>query len=107
VVFGLSAISVYIDVVIARVLAATALFFVLCLLFMGLVVWIKAFTDLAIPGWTTNALGFLVIALLQTFAMSIAAILFALNGRSMRETIPAKDAFLYILRRHNLFSRHG
>ncbi len=62
--------------VISRILAITITFIVLCLASIGSIIWIKEFTNLAIPGWTTNALGFAIVALLQNFALSVAAILF-------------------------------
>jgi hypothetical protein len=101
--FGLSAISVFIDLVIARVLVAGGLMAALCTLAIGAVLWVKIFTAMAIPGWATNALGFAIVLLLQTLALSVVSVLLALYGRSTRGVIPAIDAEPYIHGREILY----
>jgi polyisoprenyl-phosphate glycosyltransferase len=105
VIFGLSAISVYIDVVVSRILAVTATFIVMCLVAIAIIISIKEFTDVAIPGWATNALGFAIVALLQNLSLSIAAILFALYSRSIQGVIPAKNAYDYVLGQSPLYTK--
>lgn len=104
---GLSAMSVFSDAVFVRVLlfsfclsAATALGIV------G-VVAIRLFTDLAIPGWATNAAGLLFIIFLQALILSAAAAVLLLNTRSQDSIIPALDAERYVWNRAVIRPREG
>ena len=58
---GLGAISVFIDRVFARALMAALLMLGASFIFAGVVLSIRLFSDLPIPGWTTLVLGFVVI----------------------------------------------
>src|SRR6266852_3108226 len=58
-VHGLGAISVFSDIVGARLLALTAFGMVMAVLLIGVAAGVRWFTDLAIPGWATYVTGIL------------------------------------------------
>jgi len=105
VVHGLSAVSVYSDVVFVRVLIAT--FFVGVLAMAGIlaVTAIRFASSLAIPGWATAAAGDLLIVLLQTVVIMVATALTMLAGRSARPMVPIVDCRLFVTRRQQCWIR--
>lgn len=95
-VHGLSAMSVYCDVILVRgLLAATALAG-LAGLGIAAVVAVRIGTRLAVPGWATAAAGDLLIVMLQTVAVAVAASLSLLARRSSRPIVPALDCAAFI-----------
>jgi polyisoprenyl-phosphate glycosyltransferase len=100
IVHGLSAMSVYSDVIFARVLLAAGGIAVLAALGIATVSVTRLTTGLAIPGWTTTAVGDLLIILLQTFVVAIAATLTMLAGRSSRPIVPIVDCATFIADRN-------
>ncbi len=93
---GLSAMSVYTDVIFVRMLAAAAGLAGLSVAGIAIVTAIRLFTDLATPGWATNVVGNLLVVLLQIVVIVVAAALMLLAGRSNRQIVPAIDAASYI-----------
>ena len=87
---GLSAISVYIDVVAVRLLIT--FIFLSLVAFAGLliVIAIKYFTSLAIPGWATTASSGLILILLMALLISLFLSFIALNYRSQPAIVPLK-----------------
>jgi hypothetical protein len=57
---------------------------------------IRLFTDLAIPGWTSYMVGFLVVLLMQALMLSGGAVFLLLNSRSMPSIIPRKMGAEYV-----------
>lgn len=96
VVHGLSAISVYADIVGVRVLAATGVLVVATIAALSTVVAVRLFTDLAIPGWATVATGLLLIALSQTVTISLIFILMMLGSRQSSTFLPIRDYVHYV-----------
>ncbi|HLY47106.1 MAG TPA: glycosyltransferase [Stellaceae bacterium] len=88
IVHGLSALSVQTDMIFVRVLLAALAIALTAGLGIVAVAAIRLGTDLAIPGWATTAAGALLIILLQTFVVIVAASLTMLAGRSNRPIIP-------------------
>lgn len=82
VVHGLSALSVFSDVLIARLLLLSSAIFVVSVLGVATVVVVKFATDLAIVGWATNAAGLLAVISLQALMLSLVGAFLLLNGRS-------------------------
>jgi hypothetical protein len=99
VVHGLSAMSVYTDVIFVRVLLMAAMVGAMSIIGLIVVVMIRLTTDLAIPGWATSAVGNLFIVLLLTLVIVIATGLMMLANRSLRPIIPIIDAPSFIARR--------
>jgi hypothetical protein len=91
IVHGLSALSVQTDMIFVRVLLAAMAVAATAGLGIVAVTAIRFGTDLAIPGWATTAVGALLIILLQTFVVIVAASLTMLAGRSNRPIIPIAD----------------
>jgi len=99
VVHGLSAIAVFGDRSLVRLL--TALSGLVGGLIAGIVIVIvvRFGTDLAIPGWTTTVFGFFGVFLFQLILIAIISVLSLLNNRSTPQVIPAADALRYIAER--------
>ena len=93
---GLSAISVFREVVCTRLLlAATALLAVLCF-GIAATIAIRLGTGLAIPGWATTAAGLLAAMVLQVLTL-IALVVFSLLGsREAATVLPARDAEYFL-----------
>ncbi|HEX6940636.1 MAG TPA: glycosyltransferase [Longimicrobiales bacterium] len=91
VVHGLSAISVYSDVVGTRLLAGAGIVFALALLALVAVLSIRLGTDLAIPGWATYSAGMLLLVLLQTISFGLLFTFLVLGNRKGAMVIPARD----------------
>ena len=96
VIHGLSAMSVYTDLIFVRVLLAAATVSVFAFLAICTVMAIRLGTTLAIPGWATTVFGDLVIILLQAMLMIVATSLMVLAGRSARPIVPVVDAQMFI-----------
>jgi hypothetical protein len=82
VVHGLSAISVYSEVFLARMLfACIGMLALLTTAIIG-VLGIRFFTSLAVPGWATMAVGILTVLFMQTAVLMVVVTLVVLSGRS-------------------------
>jgi polyisoprenyl-phosphate glycosyltransferase len=92
VVHGLSAITVYADVVLVRLLLATAVFAGCAVLGLLGVVGVRLFTNEAIPGWTSNVAGTLVTLLVHAVVSSVIGVFVILSQRTARPILPAVDA---------------
>jgi glycosyltransferase involved in cell wall biosynthesis len=99
---GLSAMAVYSDIIMVRLmLAASALSAVTFLGILG-IVGVKFFTQLAIPGWASSTAGLLIVILLQGLMLFTISAFTVLNTRSMKVIVPRVDAVSFILRRRKL-----
>lgn len=96
VVHGLSAISVYSDVVGTRLLVGAGVVFVLASLALAAVLAIRLGTDLAIPGWATYSAGLLFLVLLQTISFGLLFTFLVLGNRKGATVIPARDYIHFI-----------
>ena len=95
-VHGLSAVSVYSDIAFTRILVFSFGLAALTVGGIGVVVGIRFFTHLAIPGWATYTVAALVIVLLQTLMLSLGSVFLLLNNRSMPSLIPRRMAAEYV-----------
>jgi glycosyltransferase involved in cell wall biosynthesis len=95
---GFSAISVFLDVVMIRILIVSFLIMLLSIIGILIVIWLRLFTDLAIPGWATTAVGVLSIIGLQSLVLSTMASFVVLRSRSEHTMIPAIDTSKYVER---------
>ena len=101
-VHGLGAMSVYVDMILARIITSISGFVGLLMLAILAVIVVRFSTGLAIPGWATNAIGLLAILLLQSFIFVFTSVFMLLNLRTMKTVIPAMDAPHYIDKRFEL-----
>ena len=93
---GMSAISVYAEVVMIRMVIATLGVAGLTVLGMIAVAAVRLFTRYAIPGWASTVFGSLAIILLQSIVFATVATFMLLNARSMKPVIPALDAKQFV-----------
>jgi hypothetical protein len=96
VVHGLSAISVYSDIVATRFLIFSISSIVLALISILAIIGIRVFTELAIPGWATNMILGLIVIIFQAFFMAFFMAFSILSNRSQVTFLPYKDYHNYI-----------
>ena len=95
---GLSAISVYTEIVFVRLIFASFLVIVLDVIGFLVLLYIKYFTTLAIPGWGTSVAIGLVLVMLQAILFLTMLSFSILSYRSMKMFIPAIDFEDYLRR---------
>ncbi len=105
IIHGLSALSVYSDVAFVRMLLSALGLAGLTVLGIGAALGIRLFSDLAIPGWTTDIIGSLLIVLLQAVMLLFGVAFLLLHSRSSPSTIPALIAEDYIWTRTVVFAK--
>lgn len=93
---GLSAIAVFGDVVGVRFLIASLVGALLGGLAMIAVVIIRFCTNLAIPGWTTYAVGTLLVIVIQLIAIATTFSFFMLSNRTNLGFVPLRDYPLFL-----------
>jgi polyisoprenyl-phosphate glycosyltransferase len=93
---GLSAISVFADVMGLRLLVAAFVFALLTLGGVATVVTIRFTTTLAIPGWATAATGALIVIFLQAFLMITVFVFITLQGRNVMGFLPIRDHVYFV-----------
>jgi hypothetical protein len=96
IVHGMSAISVFGDVVGVRLLVASLAGTAMALLGIVAVICIRAFTILAIPGWATYAAGALAIILIQFIAMASVFTFTILSDRTSLSFLPLRDCGMLV-----------
>lgn len=101
---GLSAVAVYLDVAMIRILVLSALIMLVALVGVLTVIWFRLFTELAIPGWATSAVGVLSIIGLQGLILSTLASFLVLRTRSGISLIPAINGSKFINRVEQILS---
>lgn len=103
VVHGLSALSVYGDVLGVRLLVvATALVLSLALGIL-LAIVIRLATTLAIPGWATYTTGILLLMLLQIMIIAVLFVFTILSARASLTFLPIRDHHFFVKRLLRLF----
>lgn len=88
---GLSAISVFSDVVGVRLLCCSLGFAGACLLLICGILFVKLFTALAIPGWATTAIGIAMLLLTNALLLAVSFVFFTLSNRTANCFVPARD----------------
>ncbi|HLO15976.1 MAG TPA: glycosyltransferase [Anaerolineales bacterium] len=97
VIHGLSAISVYLEILTVRLMLVASFIIAFSLIGFLILLYIRYLTPLAIPGWATNvAIGIVVIMFQAILLLALLAFL-VLNYRSSKLFIPAKDYEDYLL----------
>ena len=103
VVHGLSAISVFADVVSVRLLVGAASLGLLSMLLILGVVYVRLATPLAIPGWATFSVGLLAVICLQAVMLATVLVLPIVGARSNTSFIPLRDSDYFILERKQIW----
>ena len=99
---GLSAMSVYADLILVRVLLAAGLAAVVAVLGLVAVIAIRFGASFAIPGWASEMFGDLLIILSQSVVVVVTTTLAVLGTRSQRSIMPAVDAANFVRERCEL-----
>lgn len=94
---GLSAISVYGEMVGVRLLMATCGLICIVITVLLIVIGIRLMTSLAIPGWTSFLVVALLSIILQAFIISVSFIFLVLIGRNNTGFIPCRDYHYFVL----------
>ncbi len=102
---GLSAVSVYGDTVGVRLLLGTSILIALAMIGVLIVVGVRIFTDLAIPGWAAYVIALLLIILMQGVTLSLFFIFLILNNRNNAGFLPAKDYRFFIAEAHEIYTK--
>lgn len=96
-VHGLGAMSVFLDIILARlILILSSFIFFLIVTFIGVII-LRLTTELGIPGQASTILGFIFIAVIQSILLVFVSVFLVLNLRSIKNIIPAIDGRNYIL----------
>lgn len=96
VIHGLSALSVYGDIIGVRLLLSTLVLIMLTLCCLAATVVVRFTTTLAIPGWATSAFGSLLLLLFQSVILCFAFSFMILNGRQGATFLPCRDYAYYV-----------
>ena len=106
VIHGISAISVFGDLVGVRLLIFVAIITCVVLSLFLLIFLVRFFTQLAVPGWATYTSGILLIILVQMGLLSLLVSFVILAGRDSSTTLPKRDYVFYVDGFRNLFKSH-
>ena len=93
---GLSAISVFGDIIGVRLLVATLVLIALTIVGLGTTVVLRLATDLPIPGWATSTFGLLTVILFQAVMLSIQFSFIVLGGRQGTAFLPCRDYAYFV-----------
>lgn len=102
---GLSAISVFSELVGVRVILYTLLLVALGLALLLVVAGIRLFTVLAIPGWATNAVGLILVIVLQMLTVAVSLTLAVFFNRNSLNFLPVRDYQYFIGDVRTLYER--
>lgn len=91
VIHGLSAISVYGEIIGIRLLLSTIFFTIISVILIAIVTAVRLLTNFAVPGWATYVTSLLVIILLQFITLSLFFSFLVLTGRNNAIFFPQHD----------------
>ena len=94
---GMSAISVFSDIVGVRLLIASLAGSIMSLLCVLAVIVIRLFTDRAVPGWATYTIGTLIVILIQFITIAASFTFTMLSSRAALNFVPLRDSEIFIL----------
>jgi hypothetical protein len=102
---GLSAISIYSESALVRILLALVALAILTACALVAVIAVRIFTEAAVPGWASIVGGSLLTLLLQAIAFSVFMAFFIHSGRSSPAVVPAFEADKFVLARTTVHPR--
>jgi polyisoprenyl-phosphate glycosyltransferase len=102
---GLSAISVFAEIVGARLTIAILMLVGFLVVLLGAVPVIRWGTDLAIPGWATTTAGLLLVIVLQMLTVALGLTLLVLFNRNNLSFLPLRDYRYFIGDVRKLYER--
>ena len=86
---GFGAISVFIEQMASRLLLISVTLITISFIGICIILGIRWFTDLAIPGWASTIMSSMLIVLLQSILLSLFTLFLFLSSQSNRKFIPA------------------
>lgn len=101
---GLSAMAVYSDIVMVRLMLAMLALSGITGIGILSVIAVKFLTDLAIPGWASSVAGLLTVILLQGAMLFTISAFSVLNTRNIKVVVPRLDAEAFVLFRRKIWS---
>jgi hypothetical protein len=102
---GLSAISVYREVIGVRLLVLSLLLGLMAIMGLAVTVFLRLATALAIPGWATSAAGLLLVLLLQAIMMAMVFCFVILGNRNSTTFLPVRDYLYFTAGTRALYER--
>jgi glycosyltransferase involved in cell wall biosynthesis len=102
---GISAIAVFAELVGVRVILSTLALVLTAFALLLVVVGIRLFTELAIPGWATNAVGFLFVIVLQMLTVAVSLTLGIFFTRNTLNFLPSRDFAYFVGEKRTLYER--
>ncbi len=100
---GMSAISVFGDVVGVRLLIASMAGSFIAALAILAVIAVRIFTDLAIPAWATYSIGTLIIIIIQLITMATILTFTVLSNRINLTFVPLRDYELFVAEAQDIY----
>ncbi len=88
---GLSAVSVLMDTTAVRLALFCVMMVVASVFGIGIVVALRLFTDMAVPGWASYLVFSFLIVILQAFLISLLLVFMVLSYRTQPQFIPARQ----------------
>lgn len=88
---GLGAVSVLMETTAVRLALFCVMMLVASMLGIGIVIYLKVFTNTSTPGWTTSLVSTFLIVMLQAFLISLLLVFMLLSYRTQPQFIPAKQ----------------
>ncbi len=106
IIHGISAISVYTDILSVRMMLLTLMIMLATVISAAFLIYIRYFTELAIPGWATTVGFGLLMILSQSFLLLLSITFNVLNARSTQPYIPIKHFEDFLLKVGIVYERH-
>ncbi len=102
-VHGLSAISVFSDIVSTRLLVTASVFITLLAAFLAALIGVRWSTQLAVPAWLTYLAGILFVILTQAVLASFFLVFTIISARANLTFLPRRDAPHFVDRQERVF----
>jgi hypothetical protein len=102
---GISAMAVFAELIGVRVIITTLALVLMVFALLLVVIGIRVFTELAIPGWTTNAVGFIFVIVLQMLTVAVSLTLGIFFTRNSLSFLPERDYPYFIGGVRTLYER--
>ena len=100
---GLSAVSVLMDTTAVRLVLFCVVMVAASVLGIGVVVYLKLFTQAAVPGWTSYLVFSFLIVILQAFLISLLLVFIVLSYRTKIQFIPARQYHDFVERVETIY----
>ena len=106
-VHGLTAISVHAETVGVRMLTACAGLIGAAMAAISIILCIRLWTDLAIPGWASNLTALFFVIIIQTISLGLTFVFTILSSRNSLQFLPLRDFEYFVLQHRTLWERRA